>query len=375
MLRKHLVPEVIYGEKARERISQSLRNIGFEKPLIVSDKGLEEAGWLDNITNILESDGINSYEIFTGVDVNPTEDNIKKGTDVFKKKRCDGLIALGGGSSIDCAKCIGILTTNQGEISEYTGVDKIKQAIPPLICLPTTAGSAADVSQFAIVRDKNKGVKYAIISKMLLSDLSLVDPEFLVTLDNENILLTAIDAMSHSIEAILSTGSSQLTDLYAMRSIAIIKKELPIYLKDPKYSNARIQLHLASMLAGFAFSNASLGIIHAISHSLGGHSNLNHGFLNASLLIPCLKFNYEDSLNFSKLAESLGADNDKESIINSIEKLLEKTGFKKKSLAHFNIEKDLSKIALIALEDPCILTNPRKPTKNDIKSIIRESFN
>ncbi|MFW6013843.1 MAG: iron-containing alcohol dehydrogenase [Candidatus Nanoarchaeia archaeon] len=374
MLRKYLFPEVIYGENARERIALSVKNMGFEKPLVVSDSGLEKAGWVDELIYMLNLDGINSYEIFTGVEINPTEENVKNGVELFKNKGCDGLIALGGGSAIDCAKCIGICATNPGKIFDYKGVDRIIEAIPPLICLPTTSGSAADVSQFAIIRNQKKGIKYAIVSKMLLSDLSLVDPAYLSTLDQENTIFSGLDALSHSIEAMLSTGSSQLTDIYAMRSIELIKKNLPLRIKEPTNLKARNQIHFASMLAGFAFSNASLGIMHAISHSLGGYTNLNHGYINASLLIPCIRFNYERSDNFSRLAESLNTKNEIESITNSIDNILKQVDFIKYPISEIKDEKALSQIASDALNDACMLTNPKDATHKDIINIIKQSF-
>ena len=375
MLRKYVYPEVVYGEDARSMIGQYVQNIGLRKPLVVTDEGLVEAGWLKDLIERLHDDGI-SYEVFKDVVINPTGENVTDGVRLYRDAGCDGIIALGGGSPIDCAKGIGILAKNQGSIFAYNGVDKISHPGPPLISLPTTAGSAADVSQFAIIRDTQEKVKFAIISKMLVSDVSLVDSKYLLTLDEENTIHTGIDALSHAIEALLSTGSSELTDMHAAKAIELVRDNLHLCLQHPGNLVYRDNLHFASMLAGFAFSNASLGVIHAISHGMGGYTNLSHGFVNAALLMSAVRFNYEMNDSFIRLSRSLGAkDASRDGIIDALENLLVGVGFRRQSMQGLDIDEDaLERIASASLHDPCILTNPTHVTKEDIQKIIRESF-
>lgn len=374
MLRKFVYPEVVYGKNARSMLCQYLKNIGIQTPLIVTDKGLIEAGWLKDLTGMLDNCGID-YTVFSDVEINPTEENVNDGVKLFKSQGCDGIVALGGGSPIDCAKAIGIIATNHGSVFDYMGIDRIKHPSPPLISMPTTAGSAADVSQFAIIRNTGKKTKYAIISKMLVSDVSLVDINYLQTLDDNQTVYTGLDTLSHAIESLLSTGSSRLTDMHAKEAIGLVASNL----KDCVQCNNldyRENVMYATMLAGFAFSNTSLGIIHAISHSIGGLTNEIHGMLNTCLLKPAIRFNYEKNNRFEKLAKALKVDNNIDSIIGAIDKILQSVNFREVSLNDLGIAgKDLDKIAEEALEDPCMVTNPKKASVEDIKRIIRESFN
>lgn len=375
MLRKFVYPEVVYGKGARSMLCQYLKNIGIQKPLIVTDKGLIEAGWLKDLTGILDKSG-DGYVVFSDVVINPTEKNVNDGVKVFKSKGCDGIVALGGGSPIDCGKAIGILATNPGSIFDYMGIDKIENPSPPIISMPTTAGSAADVSQFSIIRNTVKKTKYAIISKMIVSDVSLVDINYLSTLDDYQTIYTGLDTLSHAIESLLSTGSSRLTDLHSKEAIKLVTGNLKGCLNCNNNLEYREKVMYATMLAGFAFSNTSLGIIHAISHSLGGFTNHIHGFLNSCMLKPAIKLNYGKNERFEKLSEALGVNNDVDSIINSIDNILKSVNFRQVTLKDLGInENELDKIAKDALEDPCMVTNPKKVSAEDIKNIIRESFN
>ncbi|MGM5483040.1 MAG: iron-containing alcohol dehydrogenase [Nanobdellota archaeon] len=374
MLRKYLTPEIVFGQDSRHMASQYIINIGLNKPLIVTDEGIINAGWLGELKGILSSSGI-AYQIFSDVRVNPTEKNVIDGVKTFENSCCDGIVALGGGSVIDCSKAIGIMVSNPGSIFDYKGVDKIEHPSPPLISMPTTAGSAADVSQFAIIRDSEKKVKYAIVSKMLVSDVSLVDPDYLMTLDIENTLFTGLDTLSHGIESLLSTGSSRLTRLHSKEAISVVKKFLPKCISDPQNLDYRENVLYATLVAGFAFSNASLGLLHAISHSLGGYTDEIHGLLNSCLLKEVLRFNYKNGSGFDDLAIALGTSNDIENIISQIDSLFEAVGFNPLSMAQLNLDEGtLERIAADSLNDPCMITNPLEITKQQVIAIIKKSF-
>nr|HPO49099.1 iron-containing alcohol dehydrogenase [Spirochaetota bacterium] len=202
-LRKFVAPEFVFGVGARKLSGRYLDNLGIKKVLIVTDEGVKNAGWLDKITISLEERDID-YVIYDNVSPNPRDYEVADGSEIYLKNKCSGIIAIGGGSPMDAAKGIGIVSSNGGNILDYEGVDEIKTSIPPLVCVPTTSGSSADVSQFAIITDTKRKVKIAIISKAVVPDVSLIDPETATTMDKDLTAATGLDALTHAVEALVS---------------------------------------------------------------------------------------------------------------------------------------------------------------------------
>ena len=218
-------------------------------------------------------------------------------------------MAVGGGSVIDCAKGIGIVSSNRRHILEFVGADRIPTPMPPVVCVPTTGGTSADLSQFAIFTDLVARTKVAIVSKAVVPDVSLIDPRTLTTMDRYLTACTGMDALVHAFEAFASNAHSPLTDLHALEAIRLVRTSLPACIRDPSDLDARGRMMLASLEAGLAFSNASLGAVHAMAHSLGGALDLPHGECNSILLSHVVAFNFSTaSERYDRIGEAMGLD-------------------------------------------------------------------
>lgn len=380
-LRKFVAPEFIFGVDARNLAGRYAKNFGARKVLVVTDPGVRAAGWSAQVMNSLEESGLD-HVLFDGVTSNPKSQEVAAGAALYRQEGCNAIVAVGGGSPMDCAKGIGIVSANRGKIVEYEGVDRVEQSIPPLICIPTTAGSAADVSQFAIITDNVRQTKIAIISKMIVPDVALIDPVTTTSLSRELTAQTALDALCHGIESYVSTAHSAITDLYAIQAIRSISSNLLPTLSTPDNLAFRGRLMLASLEAGLAFSNASLGLVHAMAHSLGGMIDAPHGECNALLLPHVIDFNFPAvPERYARIAEALGVatsdmapDDILASLLSRISCLLHAAGIHH-PLSNLGISfDDIPTLAGKALDDPCIFTNPRQPSREEIESIYERAF-
>ncbi|MBJ6723233.1 alcohol dehydrogenase-like regulatory protein ErcA [Geomesophilobacter sediminis] len=380
-LRKFLAPEFIFGVGARKLAGRYARNLGGKKVLLVSDPGVVHAGWVKEVGESLEAAGL-SFTIFTGVTPNPKVAEIEAGVAVYQEEHCDALVAVGGGSVIDCAKGIGIVTTNRKPIQAFEGVDMVTIPIPPLVCIPTTGGTSADVSQFAIIKDPLERVKFAIISKSVVPDISLIDPETLTTMDSYLTACTGLDALTHAIEAFVSTARSTMTDLHALEAMRLLSRNLIPSVLDLDDLEFRTQVMQGSLQAGLAFSNAILGANHAMAHSLGGAIDLAHGECNAIILDHVIEFNYSSAPErYELIAEAMGLDLRgtspalrKKALLEHIRSIKEAVGIRR-SLSGVGVSSaDLRFFSDHALKDPCMVTNPRRPTHRDIEVVYEESL-
>ncbi len=380
-LRKFVAPEFIFGMDARTLAGRYAKNFGGRKVLVVTDPGVRTAGWSSQVTASLEESGID-HVTFDGVTSNPKAEEVAAGAALYRLEGCNAIVAVGGGSPMDCAKGIGIVSTNHGDIVDFEGVDRVEQSTPPLICIPTTAGSAADVSQFAIITDSVRQTKIAIISKMIVPDVALIDPVTTTSLSSDLTAQTALDALCHGIESYVSTAHSAITDLYAIQAIRAISSNLLPTLSDPGNLAFRGRLMLASLEAGLAFSNASLGLVHAMAHSLGGMNDAPHGECNALLLPHVIDFNFPAvPERYARIAEALGvatgdmAANDILAALHSrLSCLLHAAGIHR-PLGNLGISRDeIPALAGKAMDDPCIFTNPRQPSREEIEAIYERAF-
>jgi len=375
-LRKFVAPEFVIGSDARLLAGRYARNFGARHVLVVTGPHIIQAGWVRDVTNTLEEEEI-EYTIFSGITPNPRDHEVMEGARLYREAACDAIVAVGGGSPLDCAKGIGIVSTNEKDILQCEGVDRIDIPPPPLICIPTTAGTGADVSQFAIINDTERRVKIAIISKKIVPDIALIDPLPLTTLSPELTAHTGMDALTHSVEAYVSNASSPVTDVQAFESIQLMNEFLLKAYQEPQNIEYRYRTMLGSLCAGLAFSNASLGAVHAMAHSLGGFSDLPHGECNALLLEHVMAFNYPACPErFREIGQAMGVDlsgpgreGEGEQIISAIRELRESLGVTA-TLGDLGVtEADIPRLARNALADPCMATNPRQPTAGDIERI------
>jgi alcohol dehydrogenase len=379
-LRKFVAPEFVYGTGALTLIGRYAKNFDAKKVLMVTDPGLVRAGWVEKATSSLEVENILSV-VFQSITPNPKDHEVTAGVRFYQENGCNVIIAIGGGSPMDCAKGIGIAYANGKNILEFEGVDEVPMPGPPLICIPTTAGTSADVSQFSIITDTSRKVKIAIISKTVVPDVALIDPETTTTMPAELTAATGMDALVHAVEAYVSNASSPVTDLNALAAIPLLVRNLIPAIENPQNMEYRNNMMLGSLLAGLAFSNASLGLVHAMAHSLGGLLDSPHGMCNALLLDHVVDFNYQaapERYNQIGLAMGLklapGLTDCREMLLKGIARLREGAGIKTTIGALGVTPKDIPQLALNAFNDPCLATNPREASVQDIEKIYEKAL-
>ena len=374
-MRKFVAPEFIFGIGARHRVGFYAQNMQARRVLIVTDPGVTAAGWLAELIENLDESGIPSV-VFDAVTPNPKDTEVMAGAARYRDEGCDVIVALGGGSVIDCAKGIGIVSANGGSILDYEGVDRIPRPCPPLICIPTTAGTSADISQFAIINNIGKRYKIAIISKSVVPDVALVDPETTTTMSPYLTACTGLDALTHAIEAYVSTASSPVVDVHALAAIALVNAHLPTAIVEPGNTEARENMALASLQAGLAFSNASLGAVHAMAHSLGGYLDMAHGESNALLLDHVIRCNFAAASDrYQRIGTMMGIQGANERTLTAaIATLREHCGIRDGLAARGVTRGSIEDLAPHAERDACIFTNPRRASLADLKTIYAEAL-
>lgn len=380
-LRKFVAPEIIFGVGARHTVGNFARTFGAQRVLIVTDPGVQFHHWVEDIELSLQQLDID-YRIFNDVSPNPRAEEVMSGAAYYRQEGCDVIVAIGGGSPIDCAKGIGIVSSNLKDICIFEGVDQILTPVPPLICIPTTAGTSADVSQFAIISDRENLNKISIISKAVVPDVSLIDPETTLTMDPFLTACTGIDALVHAVEAYVSTASGPLTDSHALEAIRLVSGNLAQLVANPTDIHLREQIMLGSLKAGLAFSNAILGAVHAMSHSLGGHMDLPHGLCNAILLDHVIDYNFEAAPDkFKIVADTVGIDTRglnsqaiRKRLMAGVQHLKQEVGLTQRLKEAGVSASDIPVLSGKALRDPCILTNPRKSNKRDVEVVFEEAL-
>jgi alcohol dehydrogenase class IV len=380
-LRKFVAPEFVFGQGACNLAGRYARNYGAQKVLVVTDPGIIAAGWTDQVTASLTAAAL-PYVIFSQVTPNPRAEEVMAGAEVYAASGCNVIVAVGGGSPMDCAKGIGIVSTNRRNILEFEGVDQVPVPAPPLICIPTTGGTSADVSQFAIIANRQERIKIAIISKTVVPDVALIDPATLTTMPPYLTACTGIDALVHAIEAFVSNAHSPMTDLHALEAIRLISANLIRMITAPTDAGAMSNVMLGSLQAGLAFSNASLGAVHAMAHSLGGLLDLPHGECNALLLRHVMDYNLPEAVErYQPIGHALGLDlrglttsQQSQALLAEVDRLRSAVGIKR-TLEQVGVQRsDIPILARKAINDPCMVTNPRRPGVRDIEVIYEAAL-
>ena len=380
-LRNFVAPELVFGIDARLMAGRYAANLGVKRSLLVTDANVIAAGWAEDVEQSLVESGI-EVRRFAEISPNPRDSEVMSGAAFYAEQGCDALVAVGGGSVIDCAKGIGIVISNGNGILDYEGIDRVAVPMPPLICIPTTGGTSADLSQFAIITNSAEQVKIAVISKAVVPDVALVDPVTLTSMDAYLTACTGMDALSHAIEAYVSNAASPITDLHALEAMRLVAASLRRSVEAPHDMEERGKMMLASLQAGLAFSNASLGAVHSMSHSLGGYKDLPHGECNALLLPHVIDYNFSRvPERFRKIAAALSIPVDGLSDIDVRSKLMHGVIELRKqcgidgTLANRGVNiGDVNMLAGKAIKDPCNATNPRKPTRFDLDAVYREAL-
>ncbi|MFQ6871465.1 L-threonine dehydrogenase [Romboutsia timonensis] len=369
------------GVNCLTEVPKYIKENEFKKGLIVTDSVLVQIGLVGKVTELLEKNDI-GYVIYDGTKPNPTVKNVNDGLSLLKENECDFVISLGGGSPHDCAKGIALLATNGGDIKDYEGVNKSKYPQLPLITINTTAGTASEMTIFSIITDEDRHIKMALVDKHMTPVMAVNDPMLMVAMPKSLTSATGMDALTHSIEAYVSTNATPITDACAEKSIELIAKYLKRAVENGNDIKARDMMAYAEFLAGMAFNNASLGYVHAMAHQLGGFYDLPHGVCNAVLLPHVQEFNAKVSAErLKKVASIMGIDVDEmtneegaKACIEAIKDLSKSIGIPSGLKELGAKEEDFDVLAENALKDACGLTNPVVATHKDIVQIFKNAF-
>ena len=381
MINKFVMPEVIFGRRSLQQVGESCLRLGAKKVFIVSDPGVNEAGWLDQVVESCREVGL-SYSCFSDITTNPKDYEAERGSGCYKEQECDAIIGIGGGSVIDIAKAVAILATNGGKISDYEGVDRIEVPLPPLVMAGTTAGSGSEVSQFSVIVNTEKKKKMTIVSKSLVPDIAIIDPETLSTKSAHLTASTGLDVLTHAIESYVSIAATPMTDVHAKNAMKLVAENLRPSVASKLNSEAKEHMAMASLQAGLAFSNAILGAVHAMSHSIGGRYPMLHGDVNAVLLPYVMEFNLLAApRRFQAIAELLGANitgltptEAGKMAIEYVKELSLDIGAPQK-LSEMGFEEEMIReISELALNDACMITNPRDITAADVETLLRKAL-
>ena len=373
---KFLVPDVIFGVGVLAQVGRVVRRHGGVRVFVVSDPGVAEAGWTSEALGCLAGAGV-AAEAWLGVTPNPKDTEVQSGCQAYLASGCDVLVAVGGGSCIDAAKAIAVLAAGGGQITDYAGVGKVTGPLAPTVMVPTTGGSGSDVSQFCVVTDTTRKIKMTIGARALVPDISVTDPQVLTTVPPDITAYTALDVLSHAIESYVSQAANFLSDAQALAAIRGVTEHLFPALDHPGDVQAREGLARASLQAGLAFTNALLGATHAISHQIGGLTDLPHGLLNAIMLPHVMEFNAPVAAG--RLAEAAAAMGVATGLMSSCEaadaaiqtvRALVGKASLPASLREIGVRlPQIDGIARNALDDAYIVTNPRPVLEEDARAI------
>lgn len=371
----------LHGAGAIADMANLVANKQWGKALIVTDGQLVKLGLLDSLFAALDEHQM-SYQLFDEVFPNPTEELVQKGFAAYQNAECDYIIAFGGGSPIDTAKAVKILTANPGPSTAYSGVGKVKNAGVPLVAINTTAGTAAEMTSNAVIIDSARKVKEVIIDPNIIPDIAVDDASVMLDIPASVTAATGMDALTHAVEAYVSVGAHPLTDANALEAIRLINLWLPKAVDDGHNLDAREQMAFGQYLAGMAFNSAGLGLVHALAHQPGATHNLPHGVCNAILLPVIENFNRPNAVaRFARVAQAMGVDTRNMSdevasmeAIAAIRKLSARVGipegFSKLGVTKADIEGWLDK----ALADPCAPCNPRTASRDEVRELYLEAL-
>ena len=378
-IKKFSLPEIIFGHGSMEYTGSYALQLGAKKVFLVSDPGLERSGWVGKLIEVLEASAL-KWVYYSNVSSNPRDYEVHLGADLYKAEGADVVIGLGGGSPLDMAKGVATVASNGGIIQDYEGANLIVRPLPPMIFLPSTAGSGSDISQFAIITDVARKVKMSLISRSLTPNVSIIDPDMLSTADDNLIVTSSVDALSHAVESYVSLIAHTLTETQALKAMQLILHNLKPALetRDPL---AMENLSMAAVAAGMSFSNASLGACHAIAHSLGGFFDTPHGMVHPVLLPAVMSYNLpvceEKMATIGEIVLGKRLSSSRQTAEGGIKRLKE-IFLELGTAVHFrdivDDESAFPQICEMATKDACLLTNPRPATAKELLAICQEAW-
>ena len=373
-----------FGVGSRKMIAEEVAKRGYTKALVVTDKDLVKFGVAAQVTDVLKEAGI-PFEVFDEVKPNPTVTNVKNGIAAFKAAEADFIVAIGGGSSMDTSKAIGIIINNPefSDVVSLEGVANTKKKSVPVIALPTTAGTVAEVTINYVITDEKNVKKMVCVDPNDIPTLAIIDPELMLSMPRGLTASTGMDALTHAIEGLITLGAWEMSDMFEIKAIEMISKWLPKVVENPSDIEARDGMATAQYIAGMAFSNVGLGLVHGMAHPLGAYYDIPHGVANALLLPFVMEYNKESNAKakFRTIANAMGVDTSKmdddqaaQAAVDAVKALAIKVHIPQ-HLKEIGVpESGLPTLAQAAFNDVCTPGNPRKATVEDILALYKKAF-
>ena len=384
MINRFILNEVSYfGPGAREVLPKEITRLGLYKAFVVTDKDLVRFGVADKVLVVLQAAGI-PYEVFSEIKPNPTVSNVKAGVKAFAASGADFILAIGGGSSMDTAKAVGIITNNPefSDVVSLEGVADTKKKSVPIIALPTTAGTAAEVTINYVITDEVNEKKMVCVDPNDIPVVAIVDAELMYTLPKSLTAATGLDALTHAIEGLITKGAWEMSDMFEIKAIEMIARYLETAVNEPSNSEARNGMAVAQYIAGMAFSNVGLGVVHGMAHPLGAIFDIPHGVANALLLPVIMEFNAPAALGkYVDIAKAMGVyitgmnpEEAAKAAVDAVKALSVRVGIPQ-HLAELGIKAgDLDRLAEAAFADVCTPGNPREVTKEIILELYKKAL-
>lgn len=372
--------DVTFGKDAAKELPRILKEFKAKNVMVVYDAGVKMAGIAEKVLAEVEKADV-KVVVFDGVIPNPTNEVVEEAAEIAQKENIDVFVAVGGGSSIDLTKAVNILMTNPGPIGQYGGIGLVKEPVLPLIAIPTTAGTSSEITNVVALTDTKAVCKYVIIDNKIVADKVIADPEFTKTMPAGVTAATGMDAITHAVESYISNMSTALTEYHSIKALQIFHEYLPKAVANGSDMEAREKMMLGCLIAGFGFSNANLGLVHGIAHTLSAHFHLAHGVANATVLPYVMEYNAdscpEKMVDLAKaidLPVSGNLEKDKYLLSEELLKMTKTVGIK--TLSELGIEeKDFDMIAEDVLKEPVLGFNPKQGvTKEDVITILKKAL-
>lgn len=382
MINRFVLNEVSYfGPGARKLLPQEIKRLGLHKAFVATDKELIKFGVAGKVLSVLEEAGI-PYEVFSEIKPNPTVSNVKAGVKAYAESGADFILAIGGGSSIDTAKAIGIITNNPefSDVVSLEGVADTRRKSVPVIALPTTAGTAAEVTINYVITDEQNQKKMVCVDPNDIPAIAIVDAELMYTLPKGLTAATGMDALTHAIEGLITKGAWEMSDMFEIKAIEMINRYLETAVNNPSDAEARNGMAVAQYIAGMAFSNVGLGVVHGMAHPLGAIFDIPHGVANALLLPTIMEFNMPAALDkyveiakaMNVYAAGMSKEEAAQAAVKAVKELSLRIGIPQHLTELGITENDLDRLATAAVADVCTPGNPREVNKEIILELYKK---
>lgn len=372
-----------FGAGARRMLADEFRGRGYVRAFVVTDKDLIRFGVAGKVTGVLDEAGI-AYEIFSDLKPNPTVKNVQAGVEAFCRSGADAIVAIGGGSAMDTAKAVGIIAANPafGDVVSLEGMAPTANRSVPVFALPTTAGTAAEVTINYVITDEANTKKMVCVDPKDIPAVAIIDAELMAAMPRGLTAATGMDALTHAIEGYITKGAWTLTDMFELKAVELIARWLPAAVENGADTEAREGMAVAQYIAGMGFSNVGLGLVHGMAHPLGAFYDIPHGVANALLLPYVMQYNMESSLvKFGDVARAMGVDTAgmdtrqaAQAAVDAVRALAVRVGIPQRLSSLGVREEDLPRLAASALADVCTPGNPRDTSAEEILALYREAF-